>query len=74
VYIESTDVKDDSSDNSSTVLGETDGNFKYVFKVENLKMVDGKYHVSLAKGIARFENADKNIVYFVSPESTLSTF
>lgn len=72
VYLQSTDMKDDSSDLSSTEIGTTKDKFTYVIKLENWKMLDGSYAVSLAKGLSKFVNKDKSVEYYVAVESALS--
>jgi len=74
IYIQSHDVKDDSSDMSSTEIAPTKSKFTYVLKVENWKMLDGNYRVKLAKGMAKFEHTEKPIEYYVTVETALSTF
>ena len=74
VYIRCTDVKDDSSDMSSTEIGKTKGNFTYVIKIENWKFLDGSYNVKLKKGLAKFEHTEKPVEYYVAIEDALSTY
>jgi hypothetical protein len=74
VFIRSTDVKDDSSDMSSTEIGKTKGKFTYVIKIENWKMLDGAYHVKLRKGLSKFEHTEKPVEYYVAIEDKLSTY
>lgn len=74
VYIRSTDVKDDSSDLSSTEIGKTKGKFTYVIKIENWKFLDGSYHVKLRKGLSKFEHTEKPVQYYVAIEDNLSTY
>jgi len=74
VYIRSHDVKDDSSDLSSTEIAKTKGKFTYVIKIEHWKFLDGSYRVKLKKGMAKFENTEKPVEYFVAIEDGLSTY
>lgn len=74
IYLQSTSLKDDSSDLSSTEVGKTKDKFHYVIKLENWKMLDGSYRVKLTKGLAKFEHKDKSLEYYVAIESTLSEF
>lgn len=74
IYIQSTDVKDDSTDLSSTEIGKTDGTFLYVLKVEHWKMLDGAYTVRLKKGLVQFKHKDKPVEYYMAIEKALSTF
>lgn len=50
-------------------LGTTDKEFKVNFKVENLKMMPGDYHVAIGgKKISRFQAANQPLVYYVAIE------
>ena len=67
------DVNNDSSDTFKIELGENSQTFRFVFKIENFKMISNDYDVEISsKGIARFTFQDK-IQYWVATEST-STF
>jgi hypothetical protein len=74
VFIRSTDVKDGSSDLSSTVIGKTKGKFTYVIKIENWKFLDGAYRVKLKKGLSKFEHTEKPVEYYVAIEDSLSSY
>jgi hypothetical protein len=74
VYIRCTDVKDDSSDLSSTEIGKTKSKFDYVIKTEYWKLLDGGYRVKLKKGLAKFEHSEKPIEYYIAIEDNLSTY
>lgn len=74
VYIRSTDVKDGSSDLSSTEIAKTKSKFTYVIKIENWKFLDGSYRVKLRKGLSKFENTEKPVEYYVAIEDNLSTY
>lgn len=74
VYLQSTDMKDDSSDLSSTEIGTTADTFRYVIKLENWKILDGSYRIKLSKGLSKFEHKDKSVEYYVAVESALSEF
>ena len=71
-----TDVKDDAADQSKIEIGEGDGKkFKVVMKVENFKLLDGSYEVSIAKkGLAMFKHKTVNITYYIAIEAASSTF
>lgn len=73
IYLQSNTIKDDSSDLSSTVIGDTDGVFSCVLQVSNFKLLDGAYNVKLSKaGLTKFEHTTKNVQYYVAVESGLS--
>lgn len=66
-----------SSNHSYSIDLETDAHvdFSIVFKVENLKMLDGAYDVELSsKGISHFSHTKKDLEYWVSAERAVSTF
>ena len=71
-----TDVKDDSADQSKIEIGTGDGKvFRVVMKVENFKLMDGSYDVSIAKkGLARFTHKNVPINYYIAIEAANSTF
>lgn len=71
-----TDVKDDSADQSKIEIGTGDGKtFRVVMKVENFKLMDGSYDVSIAKkGLARFKHKTVPITYYIAIEAANSTF
>jgi len=47
-----------------------DDDFKFNFKVENLKMMSGDYDVSITdKVVSRFVNKNKNVTYWIALES-----
>jgi hypothetical protein len=72
-----TDVADDSADKSSIEIGTGDGKnkFKVVMKVENFKMMDGSYDVSIAKkGLAMFKHKTAQITYYIAIEAKDSKF
>ena len=74
IYLQSTDMKDDSSDLSSTEIANTKIDFLCVIKVENWKMLDGSYRVKLKNGISKFEHTERPLEYYVAVESGLSKF
>ena len=71
-----TDIKDDSADQSKIEIGTSEGaKFRIVMKVENFKLIDGSYDVSIAKkGMARFKHKTINITYYIAIEAASSTF
>ena len=74
IYLQSSDLNNDASDVSSTEIGTTTDKFRYAFKFENWKLLEGSYHIKLSKGLSKFENKDKSVEYFVAVESKLSEF
>lgn len=71
-----TDIKDDSADQSKIEIGTSEGaKFRVVMKVENFKLLEGSYDVSIAKkGMARFKHKTINITYYIAIEAANSTF
>ncbi len=70
------DKKNDTANNySSDIKTDGDGEYKFFFKVENLKLFDGDYDVKISsKNISHFKNDKSNIEYWIAlePESTYS--
>tara|TARA_B100000287_G_C20433238_1_gene702440 strand:+ start:47 stop:706 length:660 start_codon:yes stop_codon:yes gene_type:complete len=64
------DVNNDSSDTFHVDLDEsTDNTFRFVFKIENFKMIPGDYDVEISsKGIARF--SQNKLQYWIATESS----
>ena len=71
-----TDVADDSSDQSKIEIGSGDGKvFRVVMKVDNFKMMDGSYDVSvMKKGLARFKHKTLSLTYYIAIEAKDSSF
>ena len=61
---------------SEQVVGETDKNFKFIFKFENItKLMTKNYNVSLSsKGLSKFVSSDDVIEYFVAIELANSIY
>jgi hypothetical protein len=68
------DKKNDTSNEYSIVVGETDKEFTFNFKVENLsKIISGAYDVVLSeKLLSQFTNTKYNLSYWIAmePDST----
>jgi len=70
-----TDIKDDSADQSKIEIGASDTKFKVVMKVDNFKMLDGSYDVSVSRrGMAMFKNKNLPVTYYIAIEAASSTF
>jgi hypothetical protein len=76
IHFIATDVKDDSADVSKIEIGTGDGTkFRVVMKVENFKLMEGSYDVSIAKkGLSCFKHKSVAIIYYVAIEAANSTF
>ena len=68
------DKKNDTANNYSLdVNTQSEGEFNFFFKVENLKLLDGTYDVEIsAKNISHYKNKSSDIEYWIAlePEST----
>ena len=67
------DKKNDTSNDYSVVVGETDSTFSFNFKVENIKILPGTYEVVCCqKNISRFRSKNHDLTYFIAlePDST----
>jgi len=62
--------KNDSSSNSYSVdLGETEADFEFYFKVENLKLIGGDYSVEITeKIVSKFTHETLNLSYWIALE------
>ena len=73
-------VKDKKNDTANTFSIDVDtvadgSDFKFFFKVENLKLMDGSYDVAISsKNISHFKNKSSDVEYWIAlePESTYS--
>ena len=68
------DKKNDTSNDFSIVVGETDNKFSFNFKVENIKILPGTYNVVVSsKLLSRFTCKDHDLVYYIAlePDSTI---
>ena len=67
------DKKNDTSNDFSIVVGETDKEFSFNFKVENIKILPGTYDVIVSqKLLSRFVSKNHDLTYFIAlePDST----
>jgi hypothetical protein len=67
------DKKNDTSNEFSVVVGETDEVFAFNFKVENIKILPGTYEVVISsKLLSRFKNTGFDVTYHIAlePDST----
>tara|TARA_B100001057_G_C22599481_1_gene852174 strand:- start:103 stop:768 length:666 start_codon:yes stop_codon:yes gene_type:complete len=67
------DKKNDTSNEFAIVVGETDRNFSFNFKIENIKIIPGAYDVVISsKLLSRFINSKLNLTYYIAlePDST----
>ena len=67
------DKKNDTSNDFSVVVGETDEVFTFNFRVENIKILPGSYEVVISrKLLSRFKNTGFDVTYHIAlePDST----
>ena len=59
----------DSTSNEFSIVVDADvaegANFEVIYKVSNLKMIEGDYRVELARGASQWTKVDEDLVYFV---------
>jgi hypothetical protein len=67
------DKKNDTSNDFSIVVGETESEFAFNFKVENIKILPGTYGVVVSqKLLSRFTSKNHELTYYIAlePDST----
>ncbi len=67
------DKKNDTSNDFSIVVGETESEFAFNFKVENIKILPGTYGVVVSqKLLSRFTSKNHDLTYYIAlePDST----
>ena len=67
------DKKNDTSNRHEEVVGETDAEFSFNFKVENIKVLPGTYDVVVSqKLLSRFTSKNHDLTYYIAlePDST----
>tara|TARA_R100001594_G_scaffold89832_1_gene124292 strand:+ start:84 stop:755 length:672 start_codon:yes stop_codon:yes gene_type:complete len=70
------DKKNDTSNEYSIKVGETDKEFVFNFKVENIKIIPGAYDVVVSsKLLSKFTNTSFELNYFIAlePDSTFNS-
>ena len=67
------DKKNDTSNDYSVTVGETDKEFSFNFKVENIKILPGTYNVTVSsKLLSKFTSTNHDLTYYIAlePDST----
>ncbi len=70
------DKKNDTSNSYSVQVGETDKEFIFNFKVENIKIIPGAYDVVVSsKLLSKFKNTQYDLKYYIAlePDSTFGS-
>ena len=70
------DKKNDTSNSFSVIVGETDKEFTFNFKIENIKILPGTYDVSISqKLMSKFVSKDYDLKYYVAlePDATFGS-
>ena len=63
------DKKNETSNDFSIVVGETESIFSFNFKVENIKILPGTYEVVVSrKLLSRFKSTDRDLTYYIALE------
>ena len=63
------DKKNDTSNEFAIVVGETDKEFTFNFKVENIKIIPGAYEVVVSsKLLSQFTNTNHDLKYYIALE------
>jgi len=63
------DKKNDTSNEFAIVVGETDKDFTFNFKVENIKIIPGAYEVIVSsKLLSEFTNSNHDLKYYIALE------
>ena len=67
------DKKNETSNDFSIIVGETDATFSFNFKVENIKILPGTYDVVVSQRLlSRFTSKNQDLTYYIAlePDST----
>ena len=67
------DKKNETSNDFSIIVGETNATFSFNFKVENIKILPGNYDVVCSKNnLSRFTSKNQDLTYIIAlePDST----
>ena len=70
------DKRNDTSNEYAVVVGETDKDFVFNFKVENIKIIPGAYDVVVSsKLLSKFSNTRYDLKYYIAlePDSTFES-
>lgn len=75
ITLQAIDSNNPSSDNYSVIVGQTDREFKKIFKIENLQLMKRDYQIDITQGIAHFKSineGDTDLEYWIATEAKSS--
>lgn len=71
ILLQAVDSRGASNDSFSIVVGQTNANFRMVFRADCIKLIPGSYEVSISsKGLSHWKGA--NVEYWIAVESNSS--
>jgi hypothetical protein len=69
VLLKACNIVDSGSNTYELTVGETDVDFRFIFSVENLRFIPGKYNLQISKeGVAKFALSTGTVEYYVATE------
>jgi len=69
IYLKVRDKKNDTSNEYSIPVGDTENEFTFNFKVENIRIIPGTYNVEISKqGLSKFTNTELDLKYYIALE------
>ena len=70
-YLTALDSKNEGSNTFEYEVGEAAANYRMVFKIDNLKILNREYEVRVsAKGISHFRSTTGDVEYWIATESS----
>jgi len=70
-FLAAIDSRNDASNSFEYEVGESKANYKMIFKIENLKILNRSYDVRVsAKGIAHFASKANDVEYWIATEQS----
>ncbi len=71
VYVSAVDAQGGTKHSWEMPVGTTEGEFKLIYRLENLNFLPKNYHVEISttKGHTKFTSSDNSIVYFIAAET-----
>ena len=70
-YLAALDSRNEGSNNFMSEVGKSEANYRMIFKIENLKILNRDYEVRVsAKGIAHFASKTGDVEYWIATEQS----